>query len=333
MKDIIKKILREETFLIQEMPKKVTTQDFIERSKKVHGDKYDYSKSVYTGRFQPITLICPIHGEYTQRADAHMLGQECPICGDEKQAAGRRLTTDEFIEKAKEVHGDKYDYSETQYFSRKQNGGKVKIICPIHGPFEQIADNHLKGSGCNKCAGRLVTNQEEFIQKAKEIFGDKYDYSKSDYRGSNTPVGVICKKHGLFTVTPSNHISKLSGCPICKESKGENLLSTILSTFNLKYIRQKTFTDCVGISGKKYCRKLPFDFFIPKYNAVIEYDGRQHFEPVMEFGGEENFKKTQSSDQIKNQYCQDKGIKMIRIPYTMDKDDIPNFIKGKLGIK
>lgn len=325
MKHIIKRILREETSILLEM-KKLTTQDFIERAKKTHGEKFDYSKSVYIGMFKPITIICPIHGEYNQRADAHLGGQDCPICGDEKQASGMRLTTDDFIRKAKEVHGDKYDYSQTVYYSRSQNRGMIKIICPTHGEFLQSAGNHLRGSGCNKCAGRFLQDKNEFINKSKEIFGDGYDYSQVDYKGAVTKVGLICKKHGLFTVTPTNHISKQSGCPICKESKGERFISQILDNLKIEYIRQKTFDDCRGVTGTKFCRKLPFDFYLPKLNSIIEYDGRQHFEPVMEFGGREGHEKTVATDNIKNNFCKNNNIKLLRIPYLLKKSEVERLV-------
>jgi hypothetical protein len=341
MRDLIKKILSEynvkhksscnDETIITEM-KKLTTQDFIERAKKIQGEKFDYSKSIYIGMFEPITIICPIHGKYTQRADAHLRGQDCPICGDEKAAKSNRLTPDEFIEKAKKVHGEKYDYSQTVYFSRGQNRGIIKIICPTHGEFFQSAENHLKGSGCNKCAGRFLQDKNEFIKKSKEIFGDAYDYSQVDYKGAVTKVGLICKKHGLFTVTPTNHISKQSGCPICKESKGERLVSQILDSLKIEYIRQKTFDDCRGNTGKKFCRKLPFDFYLPNFNTIIEYDGRQHFQPVMEFGGQEGFEKIQITDKLKNDYLERNNIKVIRIPYTTKNEDVLQLIQNSLDI-
>jgi hypothetical protein len=306
--------------------KKLITQDFIERGKKVHGDKYDYSKSIYIGLFKPITIICPIHGEYSQRADAHLRGQDCPICGDEKQARSTRMTTDDFIKKSQDVHGKKYDYSQTVYYSRKQNNGIVKIICPTHGEFFQSAENHLQGSGCNRCAGRQMLNANDFIEQAKSIFGKKYDYSKVDYKNATTKVGIICKKHGLFTVTPVNHIKHKSGCPICKESKGETFISDLLRVNNIEFLKQKTFEDCRGNTGVKYCRKLPFDFYLPSFNTIIEYDGRQHFEPVIQFGGQEGFIKMQATDKIKNTYCRKNNIKLLRIPYTTDNSEIENII-------
>jgi hypothetical protein len=331
MKDIIRKILREE--IIFESPKRLTTQEFIERAQKKHGDKYDYSNSVYIGLNKPVKIFCPIegHGEFIQRADAHMSGQGCPICGRIKNTENLKLTTDEFIQRAKLAHGNKYDYSQSVY---TDSSGKVKIICSEHGPFYQNAYNHMRGSGCNKCAGRDMLDTLDFIRKSKEIYGnDKFDYSEVNYIDAHTKVGIICPKpnHGLFTVSPANHINNQSGCPICNESKGERLVAKILTNNKIDYVRGKTFKDCVG-TGKKFCRVLPFDFYLPYFNTMIEYDGRQHSEPVKEFGGQQGHEKTKIHDKIKDEYCKKNNIRMIRIPYTTKDSDVESFIKKHLGI-
>ena len=105
----------------------------------------------------------------------------------------RKLTTKEFIEKAREVHGDKYDYSKVRYANSKT---KVCIICPKHGEFWQEANSHLQGSGCSKCCGNNSYATEEFIEKAREVHGDKYNYSKVEYKGMHTKVCIICPEHG-----------------------------------------------------------------------------------------------------------------------------------------
>ena len=120
-----------------------------------------------------------------------------------------------FIEKAQKVHGDKYDYSKVTY---KDNRTKVCIICPIHGEFWQIPYSHLKGRGCIYCGGKYKRTTEEFIQNAKKVHGDKYDYSKVEYKGHNTNVCIICPNHGEFLQTPSNHLSG-KGCQKCANEK------------------------------------------------------------------------------------------------------------------
>lgn len=141
------------------MGKKLTTTEFVEKSKQLHGNKYDYSNTVYVNSRSSVVIICPEHGEFVQRASSHLLGNGCPECAriwtDEHkwnlQSSSRKsrgMTTDEWIEKAKSVHGDRYDYSQTAYVNQRTN---VKIICPIHGLFEQKADSHIRGCGCKLC--------------------------------------------------------------------------------------------------------------------------------------------------------------------------------------
>ena len=127
------------------------------------------------------------------------------------------MTTEEFIKKAIEVHGDKYDYSKAEYTVRK---GKVHIICPKHGDFYQQANHHLEGRGCRKCgaesmAKKQATSVDGFIEKAILIHGDKYDYSKVEYINCKQPVTITCKKHGDFCQTPDAHLNGKQGCPIC----------------------------------------------------------------------------------------------------------------------
>ena len=125
----------------------------------------------------------------------------------------KKVTTEEFIKKAKEIHGDRYDYSKVEYVKRNQ---KVCIICPEHGEFWQTPGNHLCGNGCAKCSGKYKSNTEEFIKKAKEIHGDRYDYSKVEYVNNETPVCIICPEHGEFWKRPTEHLLRASGCPYCR---------------------------------------------------------------------------------------------------------------------
>ena len=191
---------------------KITTNEIIAKAKLVHGDKYDYSKVDYVKDYIKVCIICPEHGEFWQRPHAHLQGQGCPKCKSKKQTC----TTDEFIAKAKKIHGDKYDYSKVKYIDTKS---KVCVVCPEHGEFWQTPHNHLSGQGCPKCGVEKQTStKEEFIKKAKEIHGDKYDYSKVDYSNAHTKVCIICPNHGEFWQTPNNHL-RGHGCPKCKRNK------------------------------------------------------------------------------------------------------------------
>ena len=193
------------------MPKKRTIEDFILRARKKHGDKYDYSKAVYTGVHEKICIICPEHGEFWQEVNNHLHGAGCPDCAKIATADASRLSAEEFIAKANKVHHGRYDYSKVVYHHTDE---KVCIICPEHGEFWQVPHNHLHGFGCPKCSGNYVPTTEEFIESARNIFGDKYDYSKVVYQGNKNKVCIICPEHGEFWVTPNNHLHK-QGCPKC----------------------------------------------------------------------------------------------------------------------
>lgn len=130
-----------------------------------------------------------------------------------------KYTKDTFIKKANKIHNGKYNYSKVIY---KYSKSKVIITCPIHGDFEQEAASHLQGHGCPKCANNDKLMTEEFIKKAKEIHGDKYDYSKVEYINNSTKVKIICPKHGEFLVTPNNHITLGRGCPKCASERNSN---------------------------------------------------------------------------------------------------------------
>lgn len=123
----------------------------------------------------------------------------------------KKLTLEEFIERANEIHNNKYDYSKSKYVNVKT---KVCVICPIHGEFYITPNHHLSGIGCPKCSGRLKTN-EEIISQFVNVHGNKYDYSKVEYKGSTIKVCIICPQHGEFLQRPSDHLSGY-GCPRCR---------------------------------------------------------------------------------------------------------------------
>ena len=366
------------------MGKKLTTEEFIERATKIHGDKYDYSLVEYINNKSNVKIICPVHGIFEQRADLHKSGRGCPKC------VGKNKTSIDFINDAKKIHGDKYDYSLSVY---KNAHEKIKIICDKHGIFEQNYSNHINGYGCPKCSGRykknsinynlIKKNKEKFIENAKRLHDNKYDYSLVVYKNTRTKIKIICQEHGIFEQTPNNHTSKKygcptcgnnhlkekfkktsvqfildannyhnylydyslvdyknahekikiicekhgvfnqtpnkhlngQGCPICKNSRGELSIRKLLIDNNIIFKQEKIFNDC---KDQTY---LPFDFYLKDYNLCIEFDGKQHFEISDFFGGECGFKKRQKHDQIKNQYCKDNNIDLIRIRYDENIND------------
>ena len=240
----------------------------------------------------------------------------------------KRLTKEEFIEKAKQVHGDRYDYLKVNYVNWKT---KVCIICPEHGEFWQIPNNHLNKKGCPKCAdiqrnNFKRSNLESFIKKSKIVHNNFYIYDKSIYKGCFDLIEIICPNHGIFWQTPSNHL-KGEGCPFCRKSKGELKIESWLKNKNIIFISQKSFDNC---RGKK--RLLIFDFYLPEYNICIEYDGEQHFKPFRfknQIKSLELFKKLKINDEIKNKYCKNNNIKLIRISYK-NFNKIDKILKNEL---
>lgn len=276
--------------------------NFIEKAKKVHGNKYDYSLVNYTQSKNKIKIICPEHGLFEQRASGHLSGYGCSKCSHKKQA----LSINDFIEKAKKVHGDKYDYSNSVYLNYDT---KIKIICSEHGVFEQTPNNHLKGGHCENCSFIKRRHNFIFIEKAKKVHGDKYDYSLVNYITSHIKIDINCEKHGVFKQTPHNHL-KGHGCPACNQSKGEEKVSEFLKSKNIIFLPQHRFKDCVDKIP------LPFDFYLPDYNTCIEFNGIQHYKPKEYFGGEDGFKNQQKKDKIKSQYCKEKNITLLIIKYN-----------------
>ena len=252
---------------------KCTNEIFIEKSKKIYGDRYDYSKLIYNGSKNKVCIICPEHGEFNKRASDFLQGKGCPKCANAYKPHPKKYTTERWIEKAKSVHGNKYDYSKSEYISPYDN---VIIICPKHGEFKQKASYHLSGNGCPKCgyekvSSALLGNKEQFVKDARKIYGDKYDYSKVEYINNKTEVAVICPKHGEFKVRPDNHLTGRNGCPLCsvKHSMWEKDV--------LEYIKSLE-TDVISGEKKILCGK-ELDIFIPNKKIAFECDGlRWHSE-------------------------------------------------------
>ena len=189
------------------------TQEFLEKSKEVHGDRYDYSKVQYVNSSTKVIIVCPKHGEFLTKPSVHILGFNCPNC--------RGYSQEETIKKFIEVHGDKYDYSKVEYV----NGStKVIIVCPKHGEFLQRPLNHIHyGNGCPKCGreqSRISNNlsQEKVIRQFREVHGDKYDYSKVVYVKSHEKVIIVCPKHGEFCQKPHAH-KRGGGCKKCADDE------------------------------------------------------------------------------------------------------------------
>lgn len=195
----------------------MTKEEFIAKARKIHGDKYDYSKVEYNGSKAKVCIICPKHGEFWQQPITHLHGSICRKCSYENRVTRVCNSTEWFINKARCVHGKKYDYSKTIYNGASND---VLITCPIHGDFYQNANTHLKGSGCHKCAleNRKMTT-DDFINRCREIHGDKYDYSLTVYTDIQEKVKIICPTHGIFEQIANSHLRGQGCVKCCYESR------------------------------------------------------------------------------------------------------------------
>ena len=302
---------------------------FIEVCKLVHNNKYDYSKTVYINSETELLITCPIHGDFYQLPSSHIYGKGCSKCGDISKVQKQSYTTEQFINKAIEKHGNKYDYSKVNYINSKH---QVIIGCPIHGDFLQFPDKHLYGYGCRKCADNYTANihmktTEQFINEAIQIHGMRYDYSKVNYTGILNKIEIICNEHGSFFQSPRKHLLG-HGCPKCVTYKLENTISLLLDNNNIKYNKNyKEFKWLINDIN----HSLELDFYIPEYNMAIECQGKQHFEPVEKFGGTEAYQIQIKNDQIKQTLCKQHNIKLC---YFCDKYNyINNYKLGYLTYK
>lgn len=220
----------------------------------------------------------------------------------------KRNTLEQFITRSIKIHNNKYDYSKVNFVDGTV---KVCIICPEHGEFWQTPQDHLAGKGCAKCAGRLFSTTD-FIKKASFVHNNKYDYSKTNYTRGVELVCIICPIHGKFWQQASVHIHG-HGCPKCAQtnaSKGETEIINFLTSLHIEFIAQYQIVCPINNSGF-----AKIDFYLPKYSIFIEYNGRQHYEPVEYFGGLERFNKQQARDQYLRIYCIQHNIELIEISY------------------
>lgn len=313
------------------MPRKLTTEEFIAKAKEVYSDRFDYSKVNYINSKTDVVIGCQKHGFFTIRANDFLTGyHNCQKCGLEnksKKLSSKKLSKEElknkYIKEANKKYNYKYDYSKVIYTTKKN---KVCIICPEHGEFYQSFDTHLL-KGCSKCANNHKFTTEDFVREAKLIHGDLYDYSYVDYKNIKTNVKIKCNKCGnYFYQNWTTHIILGYGCCSCYgvKSKGEEKIENFLLAKNIKSKREFKFNNC------KFKRELPFDFYLPDYNTVIEFQGEQHYKPIR-FSNitlEEvkiKFNQYQIRDQIKRDFCKSNGIKEIEIKYNDN-------IEEKLGV-
>ena len=221
----------------------------------------------------------------------------CRYCSHRSYA----YTTKEFISKAKEVHGDKYDYSKVEYVNKLT---PVCIICPTHGEFWKRPEHFLRGQGCPKCSNKLFKlNKDIFIDRSNKIHNNKYNYSKVEYKTVEDKVCIICPMHGEFWQTPHSHMSGV-GCPKCHEEHNvnESVLFDIIKEYHGKEVVSQYRAD--WLSGQT------IDIYIPSKKIGIEYQGVQHFKPIKYFGGNKKYDYTVKKDKEKFEKCKNNGVKL-----------------------
>lgn len=315
-------------------PLQVTKMEFLSCLDDNQLKKYNYDciPAVLTWKNKKIKIFCKDCNEYfEQNFYSHKNGNGCRKCQYKDIARNRKLTFDNFVSKARYVHGDSYTYFDHNYI---RSTVKIGIMCnACNTKFYQTPENHIIGHGCpNKmCVSTKISEkrkmpQDEFTKKSIEIFGDVFEYSS--YRIKHDYVTIVCLvcKH-VFVRTGRDHLHSL-GCPNCVEDKsfGEKTIRKYLDKCNIEYEREKTFIDLRGIS--KYAI-LKCDFYLPNNNIIIEFDGIHHYE-YFSFSQNKNLtdeeknnemRRRQLNDRIKDEYCLLKGIKMIRIKYTENIED------------
>jgi len=287
--------------------KKLTTDEFILKAKKIHGDRYDYSKTDYKNNDTRVIIICKEHREFLQIPHNHLNKKTiCPKCSREKNTSN----TKDFIFKSKRIHKRRYNYSLVKYVNSKE---PIKIICKKHGTFSQTPNGHLRGNGCQKCRSEKIhtwcsSNTKEFIKKSKKIHGNKYDYSKVNYHRSRNKINIMCNIHDFnFFPTANNHL-KGSGCPLCKGEKTSKIKKNrFISNDTKRKIRESALNRLkkIGVVGKynpkacKYFNELnktmgwdlqhalnggeikvigySLDAYDKERNITVEYDEPHHY--------------------------------------------------------
>lgn len=266
--------------------RKHTLESFIKKAREIHGNKYGYSKVVWNGRDSEVTVTCPVHGDFRQTPRNHLHGNGCHECA-KLTMGSERLSLEDFLRRAKEIHGDEYDYSLVKHI--KNNREKLPIVCKKHGVFMQSAHAHLDaGQGCRECGKYLIKeklnghgrtkrgyNTEVFIEKARKVHGDTYDYSMVDFKDHRTPVTIICKKHGSFSQVPYYHLAG-NGCRQCYDERRTEIIQRPFEQFvvEARAVHGNDYEyDEASYKGSKkkmkiYCKKCQRNFLQMPYNHI-----------------------------------------------------------------
>ena len=266
---------------------------------------------------------CLLHDIYWEITPNRALnGNGCEECKWEKFSKTKTKTHEQYVDEVKIVNPNIEVIG--QYTNAKI---PIEHRCITHNIFwNAYPFAILRGGGCYKCGSEKITNRfkkthEQYVRDLKNI-NSKIEVLE-EYIDSLTPILHKCLIDNYEWMARPANILHGTGCPKCSESKGEKSIRIWLEKNNIDYIHQHKYEDCKDIYP------LPFDFYLPKYNTLIEYDGEQHFRPIEHFGGQEYFEYIQKHDAIKNEYCKNNGISLLRIPYykyNNIEEELNNFL-------
>lgn len=294
-------------------PTKIESNSLVKKLKEVHDNEFDYiiEKDCYYSKDKIKIVNMKTGDESYYLVYRHLSGMK-----------PNKITINLFITKSNLLHNNKYDYSLVNNI--KGGDKKVNIICKEHGIFSQRVSNHMNlGDGCPGCSGIRKWNNDILKSEFRKVHSDRYDYSNLNFTFVKNKIEIICREHGSFHQSIYKHL-RGQGCPECSSnSNGEEYVKMFLEELEIKYIRQHGFDTC------KYVNKLSFDFYLPEQNVCIEFDGIQHFKPVKQFGGEEEFNDIKERDKCKNEWCKNNNVKLIRIKYN-EFDNIKNILLKEL---
>jgi Zn finger protein HypA/HybF involved in hydrogenase expression len=295
---------------------RITQDDYLCRVDHIHGTTYDHSLIQFEHMRDKIVVVCRDHGQFWPTAANYLAGRGCPDCGSSR-AAGKRtpklvLKIDEVLARFREIHGDQYDYTKVVY---GHSNCYVEIVCRQHGSFLQAPSSHWMGKGCPECgrvtrAANQVLTTEEVIARFRQLHGDRYDYTDTEYGRFRQHVMIRCRRHGSFRQTPQAHLEG-KGCPRCSQSSGETRAAAWLLERGIEF----TVEFPVAIEGSTRCR---FDFFLPDQCAFLEIDGPHHYAPVQYAGmslekAQHVFQQTQRRDALKGNWATENGVLVYRI--------------------
>lgn len=288
---------------------------FLIRAKEIHGDKYDYSQITIEhirGATSKVLIFCKrCNYQWSSSVNNHINAKSgCPSC-----AGLLKWDLKKFLEEARKIHGESYDYSQVRDEDIVRNFTKIPVACRKCGyHWLPQLNHHIEGHGCPQCAGLIKWDLEKFIKTAKSVHGDSYDYSQvseEDIERRTSKVPIICMTcHHQWLVSIGNHISRKSGCPACKASRGERECQRILEECGLEYEKEVILPE---LPNKRY----DFAFAYEDHLHLVEIDGIQHFEEIPYFHREERtFKERQGVDLSKTRVALERGASLIRIDYT-----------------